>query len=110
MMHSIKIVICGTGPTPSDCGLMMSIYFNSNRTSQPFLTNPAMSSLSPTYDLVGSPYLAPVVKFIACKFGLFASACSTPVFYRRTVESILTGSSAAHRTLTFSIRTTLPAQ
>jgi hypothetical protein len=39
MMQSMKIVICGTGPTLSNCSLIMSIYFNSNITSQPFLTN-----------------------------------------------------------------------
>jgi hypothetical protein len=38
-MHSIKIVICGTGPTPSNCGLIMLIYFSSNSTYQPFLTD-----------------------------------------------------------------------
>ena len=31
MMRSIKIFIYGTGPTPSNRGLMMLIYFNSNR-------------------------------------------------------------------------------
>jgi hypothetical protein len=47
-MHSIKIVICGTGTTPSNRGLSMMIYFNSNSASQPFLTDlfPCLSSLS----------------------------------------------------------------
>jgi len=31
VMHSIKILICGTGPTHSNRGLMLLIYFNSNR-------------------------------------------------------------------------------
>jgi len=35
------------------------------------------------------------------QFEQLTSACSTPLFYRLTVESILTGSSAAHRTVTF---------
>ena len=45
------------------------------------------------------------MKFTACSFGHLALACSTPVFYRRTSESILTVSSIAHKTLNFSLRT-----
>jgi hypothetical protein len=87
---------------------MLSIYYSFNRRSQPFLNAlvlPGMSSLTATYSLVASPYLTPVVNFTVLSYGHLASACRTLVFYRRTVENILTGSSAAHRTLTFSIRT-----
>ena len=52
-----------------------------------------------------SPYLTPVVKFTACSFGHLTSTHSTQVFYRCTLESILTGSSIAHKTLNCSIRT-----
>ena len=55
--------------------------------------------------LVELPYPTTVVKFTACSFGHLAWSCSTPVFYRSTVGSILTGSSAAHRTLTSSTHT-----
>ena len=51
------------------------------------------------------PCLTPVVNYTASSFGHLASACSTPVLYRRTVESIVTVSSAADRTLTLSIHT-----
>ena len=61
--------------------------------------------LDATNGLVASLYLVPVVKFIACSFGHLASACNTPAIYRHTVESFLTDSSAAHKTLTFSTHT-----
>jgi len=55
--------------------------------------SPASSPcLDATNGLVASLYLTLVVKFIACSFGHLASPCNTPVFYRRSVESILTGS------------------
>jgi hypothetical protein len=63
---------------------------------------PAMSSLTAMYSLVMLPYITLVVKFATLSY---ASACSTPVFYRQTVESILTGSLAARKTLTFSTNT-----
>jgi hypothetical protein len=55
--------------THTNRGLMLLIYFNFNRTSQPFLTDlifPAVSSLSTNYGRVTSPYLTTVVKFNAC--------------------------------------------
>ena len=39
------------------------------------------------------------------QFGNLASACRTQVFYRRSVESFLTGSSAFHKTLTLRTHT-----
>jgi hypothetical protein len=43
--------------------------------------------------------------FTAVSFGDLTWTCSTPVFYSRTVERILIGSLAAHKTLTFSTHT-----
>ena len=90
-------------------GMMLLTYLYFNKTSHPFLVLPAISSLSASYELVASPYLTPVVKFMACSFGHITSACSTPMFYRCTWQSILTRSSTAQRTLTFSICTTFSA-
>jgi len=66
-----------------------------------------MSSLTATYGLVASSCIANIVNFrpTACSFGNLTSACSTPVFYRPTLENISTGSSADDRTLTFSTHT-----
>ena len=69
------------------------------------LVLPATSSLTAIYRLVIPSNLTPVAKFTARSFWHLAWTCSTPVFYRRTVQSNLTGSSAAHKTLTFSTRT-----
>jgi len=83
-----------------------------NRKSQPFLNVlvlSAMTSLTATYGGVASPYLSHIVNFTEFSFGHLATTCSTPVFYRRTVENILTGSSATQNTLTFSTHTILPA-
>jgi hypothetical protein len=55
-----------------------------------------------THVLVSSLYLPRVGNFIVFSFGHLTSACSTPVFYKDTVEGILTGNLAAHRTLTYS--------
>jgi len=96
---------------PLVCGLMLLIYCNFNRTSQAFLNGlflPATSSQTVTYGLVASPCLTPVVKFISCSFGHLTCTCNTPLFYRCTVESILTGSSAADRTLSVHKLITLP--
>jgi hypothetical protein len=65
----------------------------------------AISSLSAKYSLVVSSYLTPVLNFNACSFAHLTWACSTPLFYRHTVQNILTGSSAAHKTLNFSTHT-----
>ena len=64
-----------------------------------------MSSLTAMYGLMSVPYLTPVLNFTAFRFGHLATTCSTAVFYRCTVESILIGSLAAHRILTFSAHT-----
>ena len=111
-MHIIKILTCDTGQTHSNFDLMLLIWFNSNRIfSRFYLTKFSCYILTISYVcLVASPYLKPAVKFTAFSFGQLSSACSTPVFYRRTAESILTGSSVAQKTLTFRIFTTLPAQ
>ena len=58
-----------------------------------------------TNGLMASPYLTTAAKYTACTFGHLTSACSTPAFYRRTLESILTGSPSADRTLTFRTHT-----
>ena len=74
---------------------MLLIYINSNRTSQPFLSDlvlPTISKASASYEIVDLPFLTPVVKCMAYSFGHLARTCNTPVFYRLTVESILTGS------------------
>jgi hypothetical protein len=87
---------------------MLSIYYNFKRSSQPFLNAlvlPAMSSQIATYVRMASPYLTPVVNFTACSFGHFIWTRSTPLFYRRTVKKILTRSSSAHKTLTFTTHT-----
>jgi len=87
---------------------MVLIYYSFNRSFQPFLNVmvlTAMSSLSATYVLVALPYLPPVVNFTACSFGHLNWTCRTAVFYRCTVESILIGRSAAHKTLNFSTHT-----
>jgi hypothetical protein len=56
----------------------------------------AMSSQTATYDQMASPY----VPLYFVQFGHLASICRTRVLHRRTVENILTGSSAAHKTIT----------
>ena len=87
---------------------MLSIYYNFKRSSQSFLNAlvlPAMSSQIATYARMASPYLTPVVNFTACSFGHFIWTRSTPLFYRRTVKKILTRSSSAHKTLTFTTHT-----
>jgi len=58
----------------------------------------AMSSQIATYARMVSPYLTPVVNFTACSIGHFIWTCSTPVFYRRTAEKILTGNLSAQKT------------
>jgi hypothetical protein len=88
---------------------MLLIYFSFKKTSQPFLVSPALSSLPASYKLMASPYLTPVVKFMACSCWHITSACSTPMFYRYSGQSILTRSSTTQRTLTFSICTTFSA-
>jgi hypothetical protein len=83
-------------------GLMFSIYYSFKRKFQVYLNAvvlPAMLSL------IASLYLTPVVNFILCSLEHLASACSITMFYRRTGESIVTGSSAAQRTLSFSTHT-----
>jgi hypothetical protein len=54
---------------------------------------------------VASPYLTAAVKFIACSFNRLASAWGTPMFYRRSLESILTWNSAPDKTRNFSTQT-----
>jgi hypothetical protein len=66
---------------------------------------PAISSLAATYLLVASPYLTSVVKFIVCSIRRLASAWGTLMFYRRTLESILTWNSTSDMTRNFSIHT-----
>jgi len=73
-------------------GLMLLFQYSFNRGFQPFLNSPllpAMSSPSATYCIVSLTYLTLVVNFSAFRFGHRAAACSTPVFYRRTLENIL---------------------
>jgi hypothetical protein len=65
----------------------------------------AMSSPTATYGLVTSPYLTPAENFIYFSFAHLTWNCSTPMFYWPTMESILTGSSAAHKSLNFSTHT-----
>jgi hypothetical protein len=64
-----------------------------------------MYLLSNSYGLVALPHLTAAVNLTACSFGQPASSYSTPVFYRHTVQNILTESSAAYKMLTFSKHT-----
>jgi hypothetical protein len=66
---------------------------------------PATSSLTAKYIPVSMTYLSPVGNFISCSFGHLTSVCITPDFYRRTLESIPTGSSAVCKTLNVSTHT-----
>ena len=74
---------------PQMRGLMLFIYFSFNRSSQHFLNTlvlSAISSLTPVYGLVASPYPTSAVNFTAFSFGpchkAAATHCSTGALWR----------------------------
>jgi len=64
-----------------------------------------MSSQTATYGQVAFPLSNTCSALYCVQFGHLASACSTRILYRRTLDNIPTDSSTVQKTLTFSTYT-----